>query len=56
MKRFKSGALPLLAAVLLMGCTEADDDGMWRGRTEVVAWRFKGHQRRPGPARTRSNG
>lgn len=37
MKRFKSGALPLLAAALLMGCTEADDDGMWRGRTEVVA-------------------
>ncbi|MXZ74433.1 MAG: hypothetical protein F4207_04605 [Gemmatimonadetes bacterium] len=37
MKGFKSGALPLLAAVLLMGCSEADDDGMWRGRTEVVA-------------------
>ena len=37
MKRFKSGALPLLAAAVLMGCTEADDDGMWRGRTEVVA-------------------
>ena len=37
MKRVKSGALPLLAAALVMGCTEADDDGMWRGRTEVVA-------------------
>ena len=37
MKWVKSGALPLLAAALVMGCAEADDDGMWRGRTEVIA-------------------
>ena len=37
MKRVKSRVLPLLAAALVMGCAEADDDGMWRGRMEVVA-------------------
>ena len=37
MKWVKSGALPLLAAALVMGCAEVDDDGMWRGRTEVIA-------------------
>ena len=37
MKQFKSGAFPLLAAVFLMGCTEASEDGLWRGRMEVVA-------------------
>ena len=37
MKRVKSRVLPLLAAALVMGCAETDDDGMWRGRTEVVA-------------------
>ena len=33
----KSGAMTLLAAALVMGCGEAEDDGMWRGRIEVVA-------------------
>ena len=33
----KSGAMTLLAAALVMGCAEAEDDGMWRGRMEVVA-------------------
>ena len=37
MKRVKSRVLPLLAAALVMGCAEGDDDGMWRGRMEVVA-------------------
>ena len=38
MRWVKSGALSFLAlAALVSGCGDANDDGMWRGRIEVVA-------------------
>jgi len=38
MRRVTAGALSfLVAAVLVTGCGEASDDGMWRGRIDVVA-------------------
>ena len=42
MRWVKSGALLFLAvAVLVSGCGEANDDGMWRGRIDVVAGAFR---------------
>ena len=38
MRWIKSGVLPfLVVATSVLGCGNASDDGMWRGRIEVVA-------------------
>ncbi len=37
MRRVMIGTLPFLAAAVLLGCSDARDDGMWRGRTDVIA-------------------
>ncbi len=36
-RRLTAGVLPFLAAVLATGCGDTRDDGLWRGRTDVVA-------------------